>query len=400
MTKRASNYVGAFLIIGIIFYYRWQWKTLFDFVVTIDHGDDLFGDFISFYFPMAQKIIPEQTPVDGYYYSAFFAILISPLGFLSIEQAKLIWGIMQVLFVGLLALVGWLKMPDLTRGNKTIFIFLLLTSFPLLHNLKWGQVSVFITVCVLIAIWLYQENHYQAAGVFLAFAVSIKYYPIIFIVYPLFRRNYRFLIAFALSTIFFFAIVPSVVLGSSQWVGFEKMIGAKISNAKFAFDVNSQYFGHVILRIFPFEEAPFRRKILSITSQWMGILIALSNICIIWLMQRSQKILNSLLLSAGLLFLSFPFVIQTSWPHYFVYLPFCQIVLVQIAQLYLSQSGKLPVLTLIFLSCGASSIFVFSLFPGWYDYNNWGILFFSNLLLLFAYYTTIFYGFKKDRIQQ
>jgi len=390
MTKR-TFILFVILLIAAVFGYFWlEWRSLQNFVTAIDHGDILFGDLVDFYHPMTKVILTEKLPVNGYYYSAFFALLISPLGSLPIEQAQWIWGALQVVLAGLLAWVAGFKTLELPRPQKLLFLFLFLTSFPLLHNFKWGQISVLMTLCILASMWLYQQDRPLLSALILAFAVSIKYYPIIFLAYPLFKRDFRFLSAFGISALIFYAVIPSLVLGPQAWVGFERAVSQLITDAKFTGDVNSQYLGHVILRSLPFDDAPFKQKVASMLLQSAGGLVFLANIGLIWLAQKKQ-VKDALVISTGLMFLSLPFIIQTSWSHYFVYLPFVQITLIH----FFGKESK-PALGFLVASCAASSILVFNLFPGWSAYNNAGMLFISNLLLLIAIYLWLWRGIKKS----
>lgn len=396
MTKKTFAGFSILIITTICAYYWLQWKTLDGFVTAIDHGDELFGDLVTFYYPMAQNIFSAKMPVPGYYYSAFFALLISPLGTLPIAQVKLIWGILQVFLAAVLGIVSSEKLLELPRAAKVFFLFLFLTSFPLLHNFKWGQVSVLITLCIFTVIWFYKNEYYIPAGILLAFAVSIKYYPAIFIIYPLFKRNYRFLISFGLSTLTFLAVIPSIMLGPLEWINFEKAVSVLIADAKFAGDVNSQYFGHVALRMFSLEDAPYKKKVLSAFLEGVGGLVLLANIGIIWKIQK-KEVQDALILSTGILFLSLPFIIQTSWSHYFVYLPFFQtVILVQSLKNFKGNKEFTPALALTILSCAASSVFAFNLFPDWSEYNDAGMLFTSNLLLLFAFYLVLWSRYKNS----
>jgi hypothetical protein len=84
-----------------------------------------------------------------------------------------------------------------------------------------------------------------------------------------------------------------------------------------------------------------------------------------------------------LCFLSLPFLAPSSWPHYFVYLPFAQGMLA----LWLWRSGASRALRaaqaalLLMPSIALSS--TWSLLPlGYEEYNRRGYLFFANLLLL------------------
>jgi hypothetical protein len=396
MTKIKFAGVSTILIATICACYWIQWLTLHDFVISIDHGNILFEDLMFFYYPMARNIFSAKLPVPGYFYSAFFAILIFPLGTVSITQAVWIWGIAQTILAGLLGIVSGGRMAELSRANKVFFILLFLTSFPLLHNFKWGQVSVLITLCILAAMWSYINEHSILSGILLAFAVSIKYYPIIFIAYPLLKRDYRFLFAFGASVFAFFCIIPSFALGPLEWVNFEKAVGVLITKANFSKDINSQYFGYVILRMFPLEDTPIQKKILSALLQGIGGLVFLTNIGFIWKIEK-RLMQDAILLSTGLLFLSLPFVIQTSWPHYFVYLPFCQTVaFIQVTQNHKPKKGFNLASVPISISCVMSSIFTFNLFPSWSEYNSKGILFISNFLLLLVFYQILFVKYKNS----
>ena len=379
------------ILIAAIFGYYWlEWRSLQNFVTSIDHGDILFGDLVDFYHPMAKVIFTEKLPVKGYYYSAFFALLISPLGSLPIEQAQWIWGTLQFILAGLVIWVAGFKMLELPRPQKLLFLFLFLTSFPLLHNFKWGQISVLMTLCIFASVCLYQQDRPILSALVLAFAVSIKYYPIIFLAYPLLKRDFRFLTVFGISALTFYAVIPSFALGPQAWIGFEKAVAQLITDAKFTGDVNSQYFGHVILRSLPFDDAPFKQKVASILLQFAGGIVFLANLGLIWLVQKKQM-KDALVISTGLLFLSLPFIIQTSWSHYFVYLPFLQIALIHL----LGAESK-PALGLVIASCAASSILIFNLFPSWSEYNNAGMLFTANSLLLIVIYLRLWNGIKKS----
>ena len=51
-----------------------------------------------------------------------------------------------------------------------------------------------------------------------------------------------------------------------------------------------------------------------------GVLVFCANSVVVWWLHR-RKIAHREVLSAAALFLALPFVVQTSWPHYFVFLP-------------------------------------------------------------------------------
>jgi hypothetical protein len=91
------------------------------------------------------------------------------------------------------------------------------------------------------------------------------------------------------------------------------------------------------------------------------------------------------------IFLAIPFVIETSWPHYFVYLPLCQAAVFCYYASYFRSSNlrAKALITLPVSSMLLSSIFLFNLFPNWEIYNSYGVLFIANLLLLVAVFASI-----------
>ena len=106
-----------------------------------------------------------------------------------------------------------------------------------------------------------------------------------------------------------------------------------------------------------------------------------------WLQRREDP--NATALSATALFLSLPFVVQTSWPHYFVYLPFCQTALWLGSGATQISAGLRRLLRIpLLFSIALANIYFFNLLPSWRLYNGLGMLFFADASLLVALYCT------------
>lgn len=382
--RSAAAAIGAVVVL-VASYYWSEWRSVATFVAAMDFGDRLFGDFAWHYYPMGRYIYSLGVPVPGYFYPAFFALILSPLGLLSFPAATAVWGVLQVaLGVLLCFLCGW-KLLDISHRGRVLFVLLFVTSYPLLNNFKWGQVSVLITLCVLGSVWLYGGGRRMLAAVLLAFAVSIKYYAGVFIVFPLMKRDLRFLAVFVLATAVFVCVLPSVALGPAAWLEFERSAGSVIADARWAASgPNSQYWGHVVLRLvesgFP---AAGARTVLALL-EWLGYLWFAVNLLLVWQLQRRVS-RDALLVSTVMLFLSLPFIVKTSWPHYFVYLPFCQAaILAQVRRLGWTRRDLWPSLVLVGASVLLASVPVFNAFGDWSRYNGVGMLFWSSLTLLVA----------------
>jgi len=383
------------ILLAILIYYWWKWHTFTNFVVAIDHHSQFMQDFVGHYYPMGKQILHDPKPVAGYPYSAFFALLLAPIGSLPLLPAMVIWGAIQLACLLVLCIVSVRGLLKLSPIGMILYIGLCATSFPILHNIKWGQVSVLITVCIIATFYAYKERKPILSGVLLAFSSAIKYYPILFLAYFILKRDARVCLSFFLSAFIFYFVLPASVLGPSQWLAFEK---STIEAARHlgVNDPNSQYIMHVGLRWFKYI---FSRPANDTIAQMLvigGYVIVLSSIGLVWLLQR-RKYGDECALSMAVLFLSLPFVIRTSWPHYFAYLPFCQIALFSHCTSYLHASDFSPlegktVFVLSVFSILLSSVFVFNCFPHWWVYNSYGMLFLANLLLLVGMYAIIMQG--------
>jgi hypothetical protein len=86
------------------------------------------------------------------------------------------------------------------------------------------------------------------------------------------------------------------------------------------------------------------------------------------------------------LFVSIPFVVKTSWPHYLAYLPVCQAVLLLAAQPddVNGPGWRRARLSFTWLSLLVSSTILLNWLPGWEVYNSSGMLFVANFLVFLA----------------
>lgn len=377
-------FVSALITLLVMFYYRWWWGTLENYVVAIDHCKQFFCDFTRHYYTTGQELFVSGTPHKGYFYTAFFAILMAGVARFSEATAVSLWVIFQLISVALLFLI-----PAKTfyrKGSVYFYLYLLLvlTAVPVLHNFKWGQISVFMTVCILGTWYFYENGRKLPAALLLAFAIAIKYYAGFFLIYFVLKKEWKWLITVGVATVCFLILIPILLLGVETNVRFFQIVSEQISQARSTWmldDINSQYFPSVgkkwaqLLAV-----APLPRPLW----QWVGYGIVGLNLLllvkVVW-----QKTRHEGQIAFALLFLSFAFLIETSWPHYFTYLPFCHLVALQgiswEAHLFKSPAF-LTAFSLLLLSLFGASIFCFNLFPEWQVYSTYSVLFLSNLFVL------------------
>lgn len=384
MIKKIGHYLWPLVtVLLVILYYKLNWGSFSNGVVKVDHQSEFLYDFIYHYYPMGKKIFEFEQLSPGYYYTSFFAILISPICILNLPLAVHVWAGFQLILVLLYAIIAK-ALINISYRTYVLYALLLTISYPILNNLKWGQVSILLTVLMLASFFFARKDKNLVGGLLLAMAVAIKYYPIILIVYFISKRKYSFCISFSVSVVLFYFLMPAIILGFADWFKFESTsIQALSNNAGLRQDINSQYFLHVTLRLIDAYSTNSLSSLHAKIIEWVGYIIAGLCFMMMWIF-KSNEVTDRYCISIIPIFLAIPFLVKSSWPHYFVYLPFCQLITLNYLINSLKELKKIGMtgvlITIIFILF--SSVFVFDFFGHWSFFNKNGMLFFANLLLV------------------
>lgn len=351
-------------------------------LLQLDQHDYLLGDFHDVYYPAAQALRAGTPAPAGFFYSPFFLILVTPFSYLPYESAAFLWGLLGAFVTALYfgTCVG------VAKGNALraiAYAFVVISSMPLLSNLRWGQLSVLLTM---LAIWAVRDlaiGRHMRASCSLAICIALKYYGILLL--PLFIRagKPRSIVCLLLLLILLLAIVPLLILGPSAASSWYASAYTSLKQAKaswIAEHLNSQYFGHVLGRTFgPALLSDFTQATLRICA-WIIALICYAKALALARLTGASAALRALCL----VLLTTPFLVETSWPHYFAYLPFVHATLLsEVSQLPKSARARL-------LTCAGVISVVLASWPlcllvgGWMPYNNAGLLFWANSLALIS----------------
>lgn len=396
--------LGAALIALILFaYYFHIWRNTYNFRAAMDVCTQPFCDLANYYYPMGETIFQTKLPIEGFVYSPFIAILFSvfpPFGF---DASLLIWGILLAIFV-VLYLFIFRRLVPARLPIQLLFVAIVLSSFPLLHTLKWGQVSLFYTTSILGMLIFLERDHRAIAAVLFAFAVSFKFFPFIFILPFIFRRDVRFLLYAVIACGVFFIAIPCLLLGIGGTLNFYSALLDSYRHFDWVLtSYNSQFFPHVMLRLV--EGNGFDHSIHRFTTsadfnleaslqilRGIAYSIAALNVGLVFLVQRA-RLPDANLWSVHILFLSVPFVFPTSWPVDLVYLPFAQALLVwKILEGDNTLSWKHPfparkvASLLLLVSIVISNIVFFNLIGDRIAYGSVGFVFWTDLFLLAVSY--------------
>jgi hypothetical protein len=255
-----------------------------------------------------------------------------------------------------------------------------------------GQVSVFIIVPLLGMLVLYSRGHLVAAAGLLAVAVSFKFYPIIFLALFAARRDTRFLLFAAAACGVAVLVVPGLLLGGGDTLGFYgALLDAFRDSGWGVTNPHSQFLPHVVFR-FASATGPDSNALLSVL-HGITFFIAAVNMGLLFLVQRT-RLPHADLWGFQLVFLTIPFVLKTSWPHDFMFLPLTQAFLAwrllegDSAWQERTPRARTAVTFFLVISIALSNIVFFNLF-GFVLYGFLAFLFWANLLLLIASYVAL-----------
>ena len=395
---------AAGIVIILLAYYALAWRSIAGLPKAYGCAE-LFSDFVLYYYPMGEAIFRTELPVRGFLYSPFAALLLAVFPPLGLTASLVFWGILHLLFI-VLYLLLFRRLVPAGLPIQLLFVTLALFSFPLLLNLIAGQVTLFMTVGVLGALYLNKRGRCAAAAGLLILAVSFKFYPIIFIVPFAARRDARFLLLAAAACIVFLFVFPGLLLGAGDTIRFYGALADSFRDSDWVVaNSDSQYFPHVVLRL---AEATGQNVHAHLPLlRWIAFGIAAVNMVLLFLVYRA-RLGHADLWSFQLVFLTIPFVLKTSWPMEFIFLPFTQALLAWWllwgkqaapgadtkirASRVTAWRGRIPhgrtavTFCLLLASTVLPSMVFFNLLGDPYRYGFYGLLFWADLLLLVALY--------------
>jgi hypothetical protein len=404
--KFAAGAVGIAII--LFAYYALTWRSLAGVINAFDVFSNLFSDFLTYYYPMGEAIFRTGLPVQGFLYSPFIAILLAVFPPLGVNASLALWGILQVVFV-ILYLLLFRRLVPAGLPIQLLFVALVLSSYPLLLNCMGGAVCVFMMVALLgMLVFNRRRQRWVAAGL-LTFAVSFKFYPIIFVAPFAARRDVRSVILAAAACGAFLFVVPGFLLGGGDTLRFYGALLDSFRDSDWVVaNPYSNYFPHVVLRLADAAGLDVLAHLPLL--RWIAYGVAAANMGLILLVERA-RLRNADLWSFQLVFLTIPFVLKTSWPHDFVFLSLTQALLAwRLLEGEKAATGTDTVgrtshasawrkgirhwrsavtFFLLFASIVFSNIVFFNCFGDPYGYGFYGFIFWANLLLLVALYVEL-----------
>lgn len=151
-----------------------------------------------------------------YYYGVFFALLLTPLSFLPLYIAKVLWLICNVFFVYRIwkILSEWLPLHTFGKAARLCFVILsfVFASRFLRDNFHLSQVTIFILYLALEGLFLIGKEKVMWGALLIALGIDIKLLPIVLIPYLLYRGEWK-ATAYLFVFLGFFLFVPASFIG-------------------------------------------------------------------------------------------------------------------------------------------------------------------------------------------
>lgn len=293
---------------------------------SVDFNDGALEDFVGFYLPQGRTILESGRPVEGFFYSPSFALLLAPLSALDPGVASWIWLALELVTTAALIAAGLAAARPRPRWLGPAYVFAALVSFPLAHNLHWGQVSVLLALLVVLAAAADVRGGTYMAAACIGLAAAVKFYPALFLLVFVVREDWRPAWIGAASALLLLVAVPAAVLGPGATIDFYRSVLGGLERAEASSGL--------------WAEAWNRQVLPAVLARWTGAggrWAVLGFAALGWLLAAAVLVLARRAPARGtpegraLAFvavaLSLPLVVGPSWPHYFALLPFAWIVL-------------------------------------------------------------------------
>ena len=379
ITKWWSNFDKRFLIIGtIMLWFFLYWGNIQTFVNEIDHCPILFCDFNGFYYPAGKALLTQGPFPTGFYYSTFAAIIFSPFAFFSLQTGSVMWGIILLFQILFLFLAYSNQLPKVL-SVRYLITFVFFTNVAILHNFKWGQVSVLLSLGTFLAFLLYKNHRWVLSAILLGIAISFKYYPVIFMIYFFFKKDWKYLFLCSMTVVTCLIIIPAIILGLDETFNSQYFFGDNAyTMVKFiAFNnTGSQYFASVITRIV---DKLFNTSITKV-SVTLGYLVVLLAFYLVFRISKA-KFAFSDFWAWGILSATIPFLVPSTWSHYFAYLPFLQALTFHYIP-GIQIRWRMYAIVLWVTSVIFSNIILVQIVQNWFLYTVLGLLFWSNFFMV------------------
>ncbi len=289
----------------------------------------------------------------GIYHSAnlnppLLSLLVAPFALLSYGQALWLWNLLS-LACAIITIVIVINTLYPQKDNLLLILATMAACFsvlPFYSNIGLGELGLFITLFLVLGWRLARQDKQISAGMVLGFALSLKLFVGMFLIYFLVQKRWRLLTSMVICFIGS-ALVAFMVVGSR---GYLEYYGVLHTITWFATNRNASFYGYLV-RL-------FNGLVNSPTSQsvWlMSLIYILGSLVITALVIWAAKCRQSLLeydLGFSITIIAMLLISPLGWVYYFPLLLIPIFVIIHfINNRYYSDTMVFLLLAAIFLAC-------------------------------------------------
>lgn len=294
------------------------------------------------------------------------------LALFPIEISRLFWEV--IIFLSLIiSILITLKILKYKINSTIVFLLLIfsLFSFPVRHTFGMGQVSIIIGFLLILSYFFNLHKKYYLSGLFLSLAISLKAFPLIFLLFYIFNKNYKVVY----STLIMLCIeifISWCLVGNAGWAKY-----LIISPTPDIFLTRGHYYEQSLSAFFVRLPLTYNLKLyLFILTE----IVILSLVCFQIFKRKDRN--DSLIFSLFLIIATF--ILGFNWQHYFALLLFPYVVI----GLKIIKSKNIKLILLFLLSYLLVSFNIKNPTEIIISWGKWGNLFLSHelygsLILLF-----------------
>ena len=311
-------------------------------IQELDHCPELGCDFVRHYLPQAKSVrshLPEMN--NGWFYPPLLAIVLIPFTFF--KNAALLWTILNV--CGVIILIRLIR----TRDSMVPILFtvaLFSTSLPILHAVKWGQVSIWLAILLCMSLFpdgievselSVSQTDKEVDGTkwtawLLGLAGSIKIYPMIFLLIPLLQKRITWVLHCVLAMIILGLFLPWLWLGTDVWQYLYAVQRGQQAVSDMGTVAGGQALSPTLHRWFVSGEfigvsgnGDWSASALILEAAWlksalmMGVVALLAKV--VWSLRSNRMDIAKIFI----LLIALHLLLQPGWVHYFCWLPLVQV---------------------------------------------------------------------------
>jgi len=306
---------------------------------ALDHCRLIACDFQVFYAQAGLLFEEPLVILPNWLYPPAAALLFALFLPLPYGVAAAVWSVINLVLCAVLVGLCARALRSLGRGTGWAVALALTTlSLPVVHSVKWGQISLLLCVGVIVALLVRSS----LAGGLLGLLAGLKIYPLAYLLAPLARRQWRTVTMTAASAIALGALVPMALLGAGPTATFfRNTLAASLrpSAGEWAAGYSSAWWGGQgiePLLVRWFRDGGHVGLIERAPALWFSlppsVVTAVSILLALGILVSTYRVLvyrnADRLHASALVLVAVTLVVRPAWHHYFAFLPFAQAVVV------------------------------------------------------------------------